>query len=546
MRSLFLLAGVLIAGGSAAPAAENEGGAVETVVNPWVTTDKYVDTSSLEGIVAGIAREGMTDEGKVLAFYHWYRRMLFHHRFMGGDRRDVLKVLNSYGCNLCGSQAAVFVVMLQKAGFKTRVCAAKGGEGFGTHTFVQIFYDGKWHCFDTMTSFCVYNRADPPRIASLDELKADPTIVTMAVEEKRAPPGFVYCEGHQENTVKDIPKLKASMGSRDFRWSTCIFEGGTFTEFWAKAAKKGWTLTEGGTYNGRYTPGVTDFTLKPNEELVRLWDHISGKYVKKASHPDFGPHHTCGAADEHDPMHFKFYEPYLKENLGHTKKCYRYFGNGWLEWKPKTGAEVAAACKLRSLAREDVLFKVAGASGTLTIPVKVPYAGVEIELDLLLKQEGEGSVTRVYLVKRVGRNRKARRTEVAKIEGKFDGAKKIVVPHTDAGLFEYELAIEGKRADGGSVIFAPVRLRTIFQENIYALPGFFPGKNTVTVRAAKAQEIKQHALAVTYEWAEGEGWATPKSVTKKFETLPASFEVEVAGPKMPRMKKLVVRLEPKP
>ena len=132
MRAALVLIGILAAPGVAALAAEGEGEkvrkaenaaatAVETVVNPWVTTDKYVDTSSLDAIVKSIVKEGMTEEQKALAFYHWYRRMLFHHRFMGGDRRDVLKVLNSYGCNLCGSQAAVFVILLQKAGFKTRV-----------------------------------------------------------------------------------------------------------------------------------------------------------------------------------------------------------------------------------------------------------------------------------------------------------------------------------------------------------------------------------------------------------------------------------------
>jgi hypothetical protein len=70
-----------------------------------------------------------------------------------------------------------------------------------------------------------------------------------------------------------------------------------------------------------------------------------------------------------------------------------------------------------------------------------------------------------------------------------------------------------------------------------------PGKNVVTVSAAAPVKLAASKLVVVYEWAEGEGWKTDKSVTKEFTELPATFEVEVAGPKMPRMKKVVMRLE---
>ena len=92
--------------------------------------------------------------------------------------------------------------------------------------------------------------------------------------------------------------------------------------------------------------------------------------------------------------------------------------------------------------------------------------------------------------------------------------------------------------------FAPRRLRTIFQENIYALPGLLPGKNRVTVSAREPVKLAAGRLVVSYEWAEGDGWKTPKSATRELSELPATFEVEVAGPKLPRMKRLVVRLEP--
>lgn len=513
--------------------------APEKLAGVKVLTDGYVDTSSRESIVAGVTKGAESDEQKVLALYHWYRRVIFHHRFMGGDRRDVLKEINSYGCNLCGSQSAVFVILLQQAGFKTRVVAGKASGDFGTHTFVEVFYDGKWHCLDTMTSFAVYTRDEPPHVASLEEMKADPTLVAKAVEEKRGLPGFLYCMDHQEHAGADKAELAKTMGKADLTWSTLLFTAGSLLDFWEQAPAKSRVLDAGGTYGGRYTPGVTDFTLKANEELVRLWDN-QGKWVKAASHPDFGPHHTCGYADEHDPVNFKYYEPYLKENFGHTKKCYRYFGNGWLEWKPRAAAELLAAGRAEGLTADAAgrLAAAPGAAGSLTVPVKSPYAGVEIELDLDLDQQGEASQTRVLLAE-AGKPR-----EVWKKSGEARGIEKIVIPHDRAGLFEYELRIEARSAEGGAAAFRPVRLRTVFQENIYALPGLLPGKNTVTVSAAEPAKLAACRLVVQYDWEEGEGWKTPKSVSKELAELPASFEVEAAGPKLPRMKRLVLRLAP--
>ncbi|MGQ9663641.1 MAG: hypothetical protein ACUVWX_15125, partial [Kiritimatiellia bacterium] len=65
--------------------------AADTVKNPKVLTDRAVDTSSLESIVAGIIRPGMSSQEKFLACSDFYRRVIFHHRYMGSDRREVLR-----------------------------------------------------------------------------------------------------------------------------------------------------------------------------------------------------------------------------------------------------------------------------------------------------------------------------------------------------------------------------------------------------------------------------------------------------------------------
>jgi hypothetical protein len=50
-------------------------------------------------------------------------------------------------------------------------------------------------------------------------------------------------------------------------------------------------------------------------------------------------------------------------------------------------------------------------------------------------------------------------------------------------------------------------------------------------------------LTVTYKWAEGPKWRTPKSVSKTF-AKDGEFEVEVAGPKWPRMQSLTLSVAP--
>ncbi len=329
-----------------------------------------------------------------------------------------------------------------------------------------------------MTGFCVFTRDSPAHIASLQELRADPSLLSDAGIEDRIPPGFLHCLGHQELSPKDLPRLQESTGTRDIRWSTLLFQGGSLLDFWQKAPANSWVVDRAGAYSGTCDPDLMSYTLKPGEQYVRLWDN-EDKWVRRASFPDFGPHHTCGAADEHDPVNFPYFEPYLKEGYGHTRKCYRYFGNGWLEWHPEPDDFRANSfCRLKNLDRDESgLFAARqGHTGLLDIDVKAPYAGVEVNLDLDYRQSGANSRICVYLLDGT------RRTNVWERSGPGEGRQTITIPHTQSGLFRYTLRISGHTRGDGSAAFALRRLKTVFQENIFSLPGLYPGQNIVTVK----------------------------------------------------------------
>jgi hypothetical protein len=500
---------------------------------PRVLPDGWVDTSSLDGIAKGLVKPGMSDQDKVLAVYHWWRRLVFHFRNMGPDRRDTLRVINSYGYNLCGSHCGAMMVLFKHMGIKARpafVNGAPSGEGYGGHTVEEVFYGGKWHAFDVMSNFCVLNRDDPPTIAGLAELQKDPTLVTRAVEEKRTVGGFLTC-----NQAPDIDYAgreqfrKLGWGSYltksglkpDLRWGCLTFgytdaagkdHPGSLLEFWTRAANKWDCKAAGELYGGVHNPGLLDIVLKPNERWVMLWDSL-GAWTEKASFPGTGPFHTCGHCDELDEVNFKYFEPYGKKDYHGAKVCYRYYANGFLEWTPRSAAEVSAAAT--------------SAGGVLTVPVKAPGPVVGIELEL------EGPAEAVSL--KTGKKSR----EVWKRPEGAAGPQTVAISCTaeKRAFCEYRLTVTGAEAS------ALKRLKTVYQLNMYALPTLFPGKNTVRVSAGTARP-RGSKLIVRYEWNDGPEWKSERSVEKAFGELPADFEAVVAGGKMPRMKKLELRVEP--
>ena len=170
------------------------------VRNVKILTDGSVDWSSPEA-VAKATLKGETDEAKILNFWTWYRRTMWHYHEWP-ERRDFGVSILSEGCTLCGSHAALQMLVLRAGGYKTRPCFVKGGG----HTLIEVFYGEKWHALDAMTAFYVYSRGEPRYILGLEEMKADPSLVSKAMEEKRAPDVFLACAREPEiKKTKTLP-----------------------------------------------------------------------------------------------------------------------------------------------------------------------------------------------------------------------------------------------------------------------------------------------------------------------------------------------------
>ena len=195
---------VLLMGASAALAG---------VAEPKITTDRTIDTSSPDAIVAALLKDKKPAQDKALALFEFQRRMVYHvNADMFGDHRDFMKSFNVYGCNLCGSQAttAVELARAMKCFEEARVVSIPG------HTIYELKYDGKWHTFDTMMNFYVFTDDQKTDIANLDELKANPKLALDGVKDGRACPGYLLCG----DEPKGFTGGRSGHGTSAKSWST--------------------------------------------------------------------------------------------------------------------------------------------------------------------------------------------------------------------------------------------------------------------------------------------------------------------------------------
>ncbi len=456
------------------------GAAAGAVEAPWVTTDRTVDCSSYETILAGVIRPGMTDEQKAIALYDFYRQMVYHYRNMP-ESRNPLKCINVLGNTLCGSQATCMKGLLEAAGLKMRIVSHPG------HTFYEVFYDGKWHGYDTMTNFYVFTRGQQRNVASFEELNQDPSLIRDAVKEGRACPGLCPCGDKPMAFAEKIRVLNYQVHKS--KWS------------------------------------VKDYRLRAGEEIVRSWwPHgrpLPGTY-RVGREP--GPMHTCGRRDEGNPYELlRFWEPYAIRGFGGRSVSYRHYFNGWMSYSPDpSGAELKAALAKREL----------------VVPVKCPYYVSGTELAFEADCPGEGDAVEVS----VSVDGKAFKPVLTANESglkEYRTSLGSAVIRQRIGRHEYQMKLTRK----GRAVLKRFHLKTIFTHNAMASPHLMPGRNKVTVTVAKPGALKDEPLTVIYRYKDAPNWSgTIKTIQKRVTESPFSFEAALPETKkLPQMQDLTIR-----
>lgn len=128
-----------------------------TVVNPKVLAEGIPDVSSLPALADSLLEPGMSDRAKAWALFQWVSRS--HYGVsppFGWDRKlpDMVAELNSYGMYLCSGFSNLLVPLMTIAGIPGRRVSI--GNGIGSHSISEFFYDGGWHLLDaTFENYCL-------------------------------------------------------------------------------------------------------------------------------------------------------------------------------------------------------------------------------------------------------------------------------------------------------------------------------------------------------------------------------------------------------
>jgi len=316
-----------------------------------VTTDRTVDTTSLETIVADVWRlsGAKTNDEKAIALYEWLHNTIFHWAYPtepAPQSVGPLKVINAYGWGLCGGQHTVLKALYETAGWE---CRYVGWSNPG-HTTIEVKYDDRWHYFDVFLK-CYFWTKDRKTIASQEEIAADPSIVLDAVKEGRAARQHLCC-GDSEQGVISGCKSRRVVGN-----------------------SKGWASVTWRDQN--YSPLVN----MPAGSMLRLsWNAEPDGFAVKGKPPQ----HGCGLKDIRGD---KVLGP-IAEHYGP-----RNWSNGTFLYEPDFSKNAALAdIELQNARAQDGKIVATGGKGVAIFRAALPYPYVRAKVATTF-EGGDGTVT---------------------------------------------------------------------------------------------------------------------------------------------------------
>ena len=470
--------------------------------HPKVTTDRTVDPSTLDSIVAGVVRPDMTDEQKVLALYRWWRGTVYHYGYpymrpsKEENWQDPIKVINVHGYSLCGGQARVFGRLLSRIFGHENVRLIGYGEvepgAWGLahdpgafidsallrrparrmgHTSFEVRYGGRWRLIDPHVHFYAYSR-DGSGLAGAEEIIAEQTLVT---RPDRRIPGLMPCGDLSRvfyaSTFTDWGILTRDAAPDDHTMEVALPRGSTYTRYWDRRGPFRWFA-----------------------EMDRRWDP---EYVAP------GPRHICEGGD-----------------------CWRHYGNGELIYRPTLTDEtyrdaVTRESGISSPTRLGLSPSRAGRTGHVVFAVSLPYMIVQSRLKLNATRATGSDLLRVWVKREGGPWHLAwEEPSCRRVRRDLD-----LTPWV-AGRYAYQLRFECKAARRAEhAALHGFELHTTFILNYLALPRLLPGRNRVTVAVADPAELRDQQLSVTYAWADRDG---DHEHTEHITRSPQTYQISVA------------------
>ena len=186
------------------------------VVCPRIVVNGRRDWYSVDSILAGVLKPGMTEAEQAMAIWaftashevqcHENNRRVGppypdpgSHPSRNGfkERANPVKAVNSYYCSGCSLSAANFVVLCRQAGLIARAVWMCPAHEYEIHCVGEVLYDGGWHLFDPECR-CFYLEADNRTVASYETLHKNPSLAARTHEGGFASPGMKNHAPHYE------------------------------------------------------------------------------------------------------------------------------------------------------------------------------------------------------------------------------------------------------------------------------------------------------------------------------------------------------------
>ena len=145
-----------------------------------VVNSKSVDISTVESILAGLIKKGMSDKEKAIAIYRFCSPGTLLHWEPADFSNNILKLLNIYGYGTCGTHAFLFYQLCRHAGLRAAHLGIDVPRYHTGHQLAEVYYNNKWHVFDCDAGHYYLNARS--EIASADELKKDPDLINQSAD----------------------------------------------------------------------------------------------------------------------------------------------------------------------------------------------------------------------------------------------------------------------------------------------------------------------------------------------------------------------------
>ncbi len=514
-----------------------------TVHNPWLTNDRVADTHNINTMAAtyinAYTPDGVipptSDEQKAINIYDNQKRRLYHWTdeppSVGGSISDPTFSQNVFGWALCGRHADEGMTLAQAAGLGSRNVGVPG------HNIYEVFYDGGWHLYDTMTTMYVYTKTTPRHVASLAEISADHSIVLDAMNDGRACPGFLLCG--------DTPS-------------------------WYANSADSWTV--GGT-----TPKNCSWTgnmdLRLGETFKRTWESWPSQYPTPRSNADAAPgndppyHHEANK-DWKDTVNFPYWEPYVLSPAQTTELnipivSYRRWANGTETFAPDFRStayldslepnSTNIAAYYSDQITPDLHPATANADAVAVFKIAMPYFLTDATLSGDFVRATSSDTCTVYMSTdniwwtqvyspAVGTTHLSNYSLHSFIwKNSYYG-----IP---VGLYgQYYIKIQMRSTAKSHIGVSNLAVTTTFEHNKGAMAYLDKGVNHITLTFDNLAQLQasHNVLHVVYHWKEYDGsdWNIDKQYDGYFAASPSVFTINVGGDKVPRTEYITMEVVP--